>query len=382
MNILVSLPKWNGVVSGVEYHRLMIPFKNVPNVIFTENIEAVTAQYLKDNNIGVVWFSRNISPRTLNPDLIYRTLRYMGIKIVIDIDDNWNVGFGHVLYKAMIKHNFKNSNISQIKAADYVCVTHQHLKDTIVKELKVDKKRIIIAPNGIDPTEPQYSQDFNYKLDNIFWQGSVTHQHDLKLISGAMNELNKKIFIAGYNPESHYSLTKMEDVNLNPDGHYFDDRKWIYELPIADRWKYWEDNGPKVYHWEEIGNMFNRKQWIYELPSTEYMNFYQNKGLTLIPLETTKFTVCKSNLKLLESGWAKKPVVISHTKPYLPLAKDGNNCETANTKDDWMDSIEYILANPNYADDLRFQLHEDIKENYLIEKVNQTRIELIEKICQ
>jgi glycosyltransferase involved in cell wall biosynthesis len=382
MNILVSTPKWNGVVSGVEYHRCLIPFKNIPNVIFTDNIEEVPPQFLKDNNIGIVWFNRNISPVNLNPDRMYKALRYMKIKIVIDIDDSWNIPFGHILYKPTVLQKRRQSAISQIQAADYVCVTHQQLKDNVVNELKVDKRKVIIAPNGIDPTELQYAQDFNYKLDNIFWQGSVTHHHDLKLISESVNELNKKIFIAGYNPESHYSTTNYEDINLEPDGHYFDDKKWIYELPLQERWEYWEDKGLKIYHWEEIGNMFNRKQWIHELPSTEYMNSYQNKGLTLIPLESSKFTACKSNLKLLESGWAKKPVIVSHTKPYLPLAKDGNNCETANTKSDWIDSIKYILENPNYADDLRFQLHEDIKENYLIDKVNQSRIELIEKICR
>lgn len=380
MNILASVPKWNGVVSGVEYHRIFIPFKNVKNVIYTDNIESITAQFLKDNDIGVVWFNRNISPLNLRPDIMFRTLRYMKIKIVIDIDDSWNIPFGHILYKPTVLQNRRNSAISQIKAADYVIVTHNHLKDCIIKELKVRKDRIIVAPNGIDPTEPQYAQEFSYKLDNICWQGSVTHHHDLKLISGAVNELNKKIYIAGYNPESCYSLTKMEDINLEPSGHYFDDRKWIYDLPLSERWNYWEDRGTKVYHWEEIGNMFNRKQWIHEMPANEYMNIYQNKGLILIPLESTKFTACKSNIKLLESGWAKKPVIVSHTKPYLPLAKNRVNCETALKKEDWKDSIEYILENPNYADDLRFKLHEDVIENYLIDKVNESRLELISKI--
>ena len=381
MKILVSLPKWNGQYSGVEYHRCFIPFKNIPNVIFTDNIENVKPSFLIENNIGIVWFNRNISPLTLNPDLIYRTLRNMGIKIVCDLDDNWNVGFGHVLYDAMIKHNFKNSNISQIKAADYVCVTHEVLANLVHKELKVSKHRIIIAPNGIDPNEPQYAQEFNYNLKNIFWQGSVTHHHDLKLISEAVSE--HKIFIAGYDPTSHKDITDYSKIDLTPNGGLFDDKPWVYALKEYERIEHVPERlKTKIYHWEETGKLFKRKQWIHSLPSNEYMNFYQNKGICLIPLEKNKFTTCKSNLKMLEAGWAKKPVIVSGVHPYTTLGKDGVNCEFAGNKDQWKESIDYLLENPNYADDLRFKLHEDIKEKYLIEKVNQSRINLIEKISK
>jgi hypothetical protein len=83
---------------------------------------------------------------------------------------------------------------------------------------------------------------------------------------------------------------------------------------------------------------------------------------------------------MLESGWAKKPVIVSPVKPYIGLAKDTKNCLFANGKDQWKDAIEWLLEEPNFADDLRFQLHEDIKANYLMEKVNQSRIEIINKI--
>lgn len=368
-------------MSGVEYHRCYIPFKNIPNAIFTDNIEAVSDKFIKDNNIGAVWFNRNIAPLTLNPDLVFRRFKKLGLKIVCDLDDNWNVGFGHVLYGAMIKHNLKNSNVSQIKASDYVCVTHEHLANLVHKELKVSKHRIIIAPNGIDPNEPQYSQEFLYKLDNIFWQGSVTHHHDLKQVSEAINGLNKKIFIAGYDPTSHKDLTDYSKIDLEPSGHLFDDKPWLYFEPVYKRYEFVPESlKTKVFHWEETGKLFNRKQWIHSLPSTEYMNFYQGKGLCLIPLEKNKFTVCKSNLKLLEAGWAKKPVICSGIHPYNVLGKNGVNCEFAYSKEAWMDAIEYILDNPNYADNLRFRLHEDVKANYLIDKVNESRINLINKL--
>jgi len=379
-SVLVSIPKHNGQISAVEYHRLFIPFKKIENVIFTDNIEAYEPSDLIKNNVTQVWFNRNISPLTLNPDPIYKKLKSMGIKIVVDIDDYWKVGFGHVLYDVMIKMNLKNSNVSQIKYADYVVTTHGKLADIIKTEIKVPSHKILIAPNAIDPQERQYSKEYDYALENIFWQGSVTHQFDLKVAASAINELDKRIFIAGYVKESYYTKTDKSKLSAEPSGHLFDDRPWIYTLPVSERWKYYEDKGERIYHWAEIGKMFNKKQFIPELPVERYMEFYENKGITIIPLESSKFTSCKSNLKMLEAGWAKKPVVVSGVHPYTPLAKHGVNCLIARDRQSWKDNIKMLLDNPELAEDLRMKLNEDVKDNYLIEKVNQTRIQLINKI--
>lgn len=346
MNILVSIPRYNDQMSGVEYHRCFTPFKNIPNSIFTHNIEFITDEFIKENDIGIVWFNRNIAPHTLDPDKVYKVLRRNKIKIVCDLDDSWDIPFGHILYDISIKANLKNSMKSQIINADYICCTHDVLASKVEKDLGVKRHKIIIAPNGIDQNEPQFKQNFNYKLENIIWQGSVTHHEDLKQIAAPINDLDLKIFIAGYDPNSH---------SINKDG-------------------------TRHYHWEDTGRLFNRKQWIHSHTPQSYMNIYQNKGLALIPLQKSNFTSCKSNLKMLEAGWAKKPVVCSGVFPYTSLGTDGKNCEFAYTKESWKDSIDYLLKNPNYADDLRFKLYEDVKENYLIEKVNESRINLIEKI--
>lgn len=343
--ILVSVPLWHGKMSGVEYHRLHIPFRKQRNVIFHDLIEAITKEYLIENNIKQVWFNRNIAPQTLDPDRLFKLIKSLGITIVCDIDDSWEIPFGHVLHNVTKLQNRMNSNISQIKCSDYVVCTHSVLANKVIKELKYPANRVLIAPNAIDDTEPQYNQPFDYNLTNVFWQGSVTHHHDLKTISKAVNELNIKLNIAGYEPESYF-------VNKQ---------------------------GKKVYHWDETGKLFNKKQFIHAVPIESYMNAYNGKGLCLIPLENTPFTACKSNLKMLEAGWAKKPVISSGVHPYTTIGKDGKNCLFAYTHKAWVEAISYMLANPNFADDMRHELHQAVKNNYLLKNVNQTRINLIEK---
>lgn len=331
----------------MEYHRLYIPFKNLDNVIFCEDIEAVKAKFIKDNNIGVVWFNRNISPKNLNPTPVFTEIKRGGAKIVCDIDDYWNVGFGHVLYDISIRWNLKNSNVSQIKGSDFVTVTHELLRTRVVKELGIAKHKVIIAPNAIDPSEPQYNQSFEYNLENLFWQGSVTHHNDLKQMAGAVNDLERKIYIAGRDPKAYVTDPKTKE---------------------------------KVMVWQATGDLFKKKQWIDYVPTTEYMKFYRNKGVCLIPLERSKFTECKSNLKMLEAGWAMKPVVASGVHPYTTIGRDRRNCLFAYTRQAWREAIKYMLENKSFADDVRYQLNEDVKRDYLINKANEARINLISKI--
>lgn len=349
--LLVSNPEY--ARSAVSYHRLEVPFKHIEHISIA-NIESVvevngeqkavlnlTKEFLKDNNISMLWFSRNISNIILDPNPVFRMCRDLGIKIVMDIDDYWDVGYGHVLHKTIREMNLMHSQISQMKAADYLCVTHKYLADLCIKELGISARRIIIAPNGIDPSEPQYNQEFEYNHDRIFWQGSVTHHYDLRQLAEAINELELKIYIAGYSKKD--VLKEGEKL---------------------------------IYKWDETGNMFNKKQWIHQLPVTEYMNTYKGKGICVIPLEKNKFTMCKSNLKLLEAGWAKKPVIVSGIHPYNVLGKDGKNCLYAMTKKGWINAIERLLNDPEFCDDIRFQLHEDV-QNFTIDKVNKPRLDVI-----
>ena len=377
--ILLSIP--NIYSSAVEYHRLLIPFRNIANKIINGEIETVNEAYIKHYGINQVWFNRNIAPNSLDADKMYRLFRKNGVKIICDVDDYWNLPIGHTLRKPMVTMRLKQSYISQMKYADAVVVTHSHLADMAINELGISSKRIYIAPNAIDPEETQYRQEYEYNIDKIFWQGSVTHHHDLKTISKAVNDLNIKLYIGGYHPESYEDLTDYSKVDFEPSGHLFDDKPEVYALPLNQRYNFYPDHlKNKRYHWRETGKLFNRKQFIHHLPVDQYMSTYNGMGICLTPLERTKFNSCKSPLKMLEAGWAKKPVIVSGVMPYTLIAKDGDNCLTAYTPEAWKRAIDIMLKNPEYADDLRHNLHEDIKDNYLIDKVNKTRIEIIENL--
>lgn len=334
MNLIVCPKTWG----GVEYHRLIIPFKNISDTNITPSLDDVSVKALQDNNISQIWFNRNISEK-YDPLPIFQRAKSAGCKLVIDIDDYWEVPFHHILWNRWRHSNIKNLYADQIKMSDIVVTTHQYLADTIIKELGVPAKRIIIAPNAIDPNEPQYDKDFKYKHKEIFWQGSPTHHNDLKMISEALKEFDVRFNMAGYDERNKEDWDKTEALFR--------------------------------------GGKYKR---IYSKPTDKYMEGYNGVGICLIPLENNKFNKHKSNLKLLEAGWAKKPCIVSGIHPYTPLAKDGVNCLTAYNKRTWIEGLDILLNEPNYCDDLRFQLHEDIKENYLIDKINNIRLQLIKHL--
>ena len=332
---LVLVPKAWG---GVEYHRLIVPFKNIPDTNITPSLEDVNEADLINHNITQVWFNRNLSEK-YDPLPIITKLKRSGVKMVIDIDDYWQVPTSHVMSETWKRSNIARLYSDQIIFSDYVCVTHKQLADTIIKELGVSYKKIIIAPNAIDPSEEQYTKRYIYNLENIFWQGSITHFHDLKQLTQAINSLNLDFTftIAGYNQLS------------------------------SEEWE-------KKFELFKIGTRLRK---IEAKKTYEYMDIYEGMGLCVVPLLNNKFNRHKSNLKMIEAGWAEKPVVVSNIHPYTTLAVDKVNCLVADTPKDWENAIRTLLSNPNQANDIRHRLNEDIKARYTIDKVNGVRIDLI-----
>jgi glycosyltransferase involved in cell wall biosynthesis len=317
---------------GVFYHRLFTPYNNIANttnITFfnAPQIDTATFEELKD--FDAVIFNRNISQK-MNPQPIFYKLKLAKVKIIIDVDDYWEISPGHPMYHYSRKTNFAKCCIDQLKNADYITTTHAHLRNEVIK-LGVDGTKVIICRNAIDISEPQYNQEFTYS-DKLMWQGSSTHAMDLELLS----EIEQPITLCGY----HYSE------------EWFDMCSKIKDVRKRD-----------------------------SLPVYEYMNFYNDSGIALIPLRNNKFNGYKSELKMIEAGWAKKPVIVSSVHPYTLLAKHGINSLTAKDSFEFKKYVNLLLSNQQLQEDLRGNLHEEIKQRYMIEKVNERRLDILKK-CQ
>lgn len=313
---------------GVYYHRLFIPYNRINEgtdieVMGTYTADGITIAEAKQ--FDAIIFNRTISQQ-LNPFPIFAKCQAAKTKIIMDIDDYWYAPPGHPVRGHWVKTNFSKCCEDQLKHADFITTTHAHLRDEIIR-LGIDKRKVVVCKNAIDPQEPQYNQQFTQK-PGLMWQGSSTHNHDLKLLS----DIEQPITLCGYHKSDEWAVM-VKNVKK-----------------------------PKL-----RGG----------LPVDSYMNHYHDCNIALIPLVNNKFNRYKSELKMIEAGWANKAVIVSDIHPYTNIAKHMINCAAA--KVDFKFYVDLLLKNKNLQEDLRGKLHEDVKQRYLINRPNERRLEILEK---
>lgn len=324
MKVLITFQGYG----GVQKHRLHDPFQHLDQfddvtVQHTPSLDNLNEEGLKVlEEFDVVVFNRNISP-IMRPEQVFADLRKAGVKIVMDIDDHWELPKDHVAREYYDYTQTGRAMVDQMRHADMVCATHTRL-GKVVGEYN---SNWAVVPNAIDPV--MFPEEDNELTDVPFWQGSITHRGDLSLIK------NLPITVCGY-------------VEDDPE-------------------------------WEKIRAMMPNAQFEGARKTGEYYKLYLDKGISVIPLKHTKFNRMKSELKMLESGYYKKPVIVTKIHPYTILAEDGVNCMTVR-KNEYASKLKKLQNSPQMQEDLRMKLHEDVMEKYHMDIVNQTRYELLKEV--
>jgi hypothetical protein len=104
----------------------------------------------------------------------------------------------------------------------------------------------------------------------------------------------------------------------------------------------------------------------------QYMAFYSEADATLAPLVPSTFNSCKSNLKVLEAGAKRIPIIVSNTPPY-------DTCPYAIKVDrqgDWYRHIKAIAGDERYRQEAGEANHEWCVQNHDLDKWNVARKEL------
>ena len=101
----------------------------------------------------------------------------------------------------------------------------------------------------------------------------------------------------------------------------------------------------------------------------------------------------KSQLKVIEAGFHKKPIIASESNPYLidlhnviefggKMNPKGNALLVSQSKNhkQWFQHMKRLINNPNMVEDLGNKLYETVKNTYSLNKVNQDRAEFFKSI--
>lgn len=328
MRILVIIDS----LGAVEYHRLAMPFayikekRQIDFAIHKEEIQKVDL-----DNYDIIVFSRYL----LNMELVYKA-KQKGLKIILDIDDYWNVPKHNPAYEKY-KEQGKKAVLECLKLADMVWTTTEQLKAVIMPI----NANVHILPNYIDSNEPQWKATHEHPL-TIGYVGGFSHLEDLKLLSGQMEDIckrnNARFLLCGY---KHLDPLYLE-----------------MEYQIT-------------------GSRNHRPDWFYVSEMTtvlKYGIYYSMMDVAIAPLTNNHFNKHKSELKIIEAATYKLPIVVSKVEPYTNhidnegvLFADGN---------DWSIIDEAIKRRK----ELGQKNFEYCNEHHNIDTINAKRIQLINEI--
>ena len=323
-----------GKYSGVGYHRIMLPLVHMKKDYLL--ITDVLNDEILEKGFDIVVINRVY--HDLSADQINELRNKYNFKLVIDNDDYWNLDFHHPLYERYLLTQLPERIKEYIRIADVCTTTHERLAD----EIYGLNKSVYILPNALPYGEEQFL-DNKIESDSVrlFWSGSATHEHDIKIVSKPFQRLiggKNKVIIAGYNE---------------------------IEKPI------WN----KIAHYFSAGNKLDLKVYKHD-EVHRYMAAYADSDISIIPLLDTKFNAMKSNLKVLETAAKKNPAIVSKVDPYLNLPVHYVEKQT-----DWFKHINQLTNDKQARIESGLKLFEYCNTYYNFKEINSRRFDIYSQLC-
>ena len=320
-------------VDGCAYHRIEMPLHLLEGFERTQlnNLEDVKDSVLQDHDI--LWFNR--LQCMVNHDKQLARLKNLGVKYVIDIDDYWQLPDGHLIQADYKHHEVPRKIIEFIKGAAAVITTHSLLADKI----KPFNKNIVIAPNAIDPNQPQFTPTPSMEKTVFGWCGGAAHKQDLDLLKeGLKTARDNKMFLAL--------------------AGYADNLVWNYFEHIFN------------------GGRYDRYFRIDSADVYNYGYLYDHFTTALVPLKNNTFNNCKSELKLIEAGFKGKAAIVSEIMPYTIVPKDKCLWIKDGHASGWYKQMSKIQKSKQLEQELAGKLSEWARSERDLRKINKVRIDL------
>ena len=314
------------LLTGCEYYRSIIPHTALQNQ-YGYAIQSTNTLRLTEEQLQSYDFVHLIR-RDFNHHI--DRLNLLGVRTVFDMDDHWILYDQHALKKLWIEKEYAANCIEAMTKATFVtCST-----EVLAKEIRQYRDDVIVIPNCILPSEPQFEQVKYPQTEKlrIGWIGGTHHGIDLEILSESMGkvwsdpEINDKIelVIGGY----------------------------IMNHPIYQRFLHCLTGGQNK---KAMANTIL-------LPPASIESFgymYDSCHVMLAPLKNNLFNRCKSGLKVVEAGWKGKAVIASDIEPYNQYENVITVQERKNHKD-WYKAIKHLVLNPDVVKDLQCKLYDEV----------------------
>ena len=307
-------------------------------------------------------------------------------KLIVDVDDYWNVPTHHYLYHMFKKNDFAKNIINLLKTADLVTTTTKYLKT----ELSAYNKNVVVIPNSIDPNESQFIH--NNIHSERFRLGMATgssHMEDIKLMRSVLNKMvtkdknNVQFVLAGFD-------VKIKDASGKIRSSYKDTIWKKYEEVLTNNFS---ECSPEYTaflraaipnkEYEKIENETYRRIWT--RPIQQYGTVYNEMDVSVAPLRLNKFNSLKSELKVIESGFHGIPIVCSNLNMYADVIEHGVNgflVDEKKSHKDFMKYINVLYNDANMRKEMGINLHETVNKRFNLLENTKIREETYLKLLQ
>lgn len=376
-------------ITGLQYHRQIVPFKFLENdfkIEYRESEEGLTEEYLK--NFTIISFLREIYGDV-------NWYKQLGLKIHFDIDDYWVLPSHHQLAKPYKENKYAEKTIAAITAADFVTTTTDYLAERIRKF----NPNVYVLPNAIDSKEEQWVSNNTFDSSRYVSTSTGAIEYNYSIVKS--DKRLKFGYIAGAHHVRDVEMLYPELLKLYRD--HTIKNKWQL-LTAGFNWnkdeagrisanvyyRYVEQcftNGYKELDLQYAQILASEKPMVFENVDEPYMRLngkdinnygklYDQIDVALVPLINTEFNRNKSQLKIIEAGFKKKACMVSNVIPYV-FDITSDNAIICNDGD-WHKSIKYLINNPSKVTELQEAMYDYVKSKYEIRIVTINRKQLFE----
>jgi len=392
---------------GVGKYRILDHYKFIGNN-FSEEVHTDIVFDVEDNddfflNYDAVVFHSFIhkAPFERNIQRI-EWLKSKGIKVIMDIDDMWAVDQRHPMYEQIKATKLPEKKVQMLRLVDYVTCTTEYFANVIKERLGLSKN-VFVFPNAVDENEPQFkSNPIPSDRLRFGWLGGSSHLHDLDMLKSGIHTiqyqfLDKTQFVlCGFDLRGQVSEINKQTGEIRKRDILPHETVWSqYEKIFTNDYKSLSPEYSKfllTFKDEKYSdeNEPYRRRWTQEI--SRYANNYNYFDVSLAPLVESMFNACKSQLKVIEAGFHKKPIIASETNPYtidlINAVDEGKFIDKGNAllvsprknHKQWAQHIKRLIENPSMVEDLGNRLYETVKDKYSLMKVSKDRVQFFKSI--
>lgn len=327
--------------------------------------------------------------------------RFSGCKVIIDVDDHWNLGNDHPMSLTAKKEQWHLPIIEHLKLADAVTTT----TDLFKKEIEQYNKNVFVLPNSIDPNDERFQvpQTESKRLRFGFICGS-SHLKDFQLIEGMTAKLPKEILdkiqivLCGFDTRGTRTIYHQDTGQVERREIYPQESVWYdFEKIVTDNYKIVSEPYKRFLHMFAKDIEFPvidepyRRCWTKDM--NNYYKHYENIDVLLVPLKENNFNYVKSELKEIEAGFAHKAIIAQNFGPYTislksmigkggEIVEDGNALlvDTSKNHKQWAKYIIKLVNDRDMLKKLQDNLYDTVKDRYSLETVTKTRVATYKKL--